>query len=217
MERSSWQRFIEDEIRPRVFTRRTAQLLLTSAFAVAAILIALWLFAPPPNRVEDGLDDASSVATQSPTISPTFAFDEQAMLAIHVAGEVVSSGVHELPAGSRVIDAITAAEGPTSSAELDALNLAAFVADGDRIYVPSEREVEGDPLLVLEQDEGASININRASAGELEELPGVGPATADQIVQDRAANGPFSTVDDLTRVSGIGPATVEKLRDFASV
>jgi competence protein ComEA len=217
VERSSWQRFIEDEIRPRVFTRRTAQLLLTSAFAVAAILIALWLFAPPPNRVEDGLDDASSAATQSPTISPTFAFDEQAMLAVHVAGEVVSSGVHELPAGSRVIDAITAAEGPTSSAELDALNLAAFVADGDRIYVPSEQDVERDPLLVLEQDVGASININRASASELEALPGVGPATADQIVRDRAANGPFNSVDDLTRVSGIGPATVEKLRDLASV
>lgn len=217
MERSSWQRFIETGLRPRVFTRRTAQLLLTSAFAVVAILVALWLFAPPPSRIEDGLDDAASLMTDTPTLSPAIAFNDDVVLAIHVAGEVASPGVHELPAGSRVIDAITAAEGPTSSAELDALNLAAFVADGDRIYVPSEQDVERDPLLVLEQDVGASININRASASELEALPGVGPATADQIVRDRAANGPFTSVDDLTRVSGIGPATVEKLRDLASV
>jgi len=83
--------------------------------------------------------------------------------------------------------------------------------------VPSAQEVEGDSLLVLESGVGTSININRASASELEALPGVGPATADQIVRDRETNGPFASVDELTRVSGIGPATVEKLRDLASV
>ena len=83
--------------------------------------------------------------------------------------------------------------------------------------MPSAQEVEGDSLLVLESGVGISININRASASELEALPGVGPATADQIVRDRETNGPFASVDELTRVSGIGPATVEKLRDLASV
>ena len=83
--------------------------------------------------------------------------------------------------------------------------------------MPSAQEVEGDSLLVLEPGVGTSININRASASELEALPGVGPATADQIVRDRETNGPFASVDELTRVSGIGPATVEKLRDLASV
>ena len=217
MNRSLWQKLLEEQLRPRVFTRRTAQLIFTAGIAVVAIFVGVWLFAPPPSRVEEALNYAAPAETEDLGLSPDLTFDDASMLAIHVAGEVVSSGVHELPAGSRVIDAITAAEGPTSSAELDALNLAAFLADGDRIYVPSLEEVDGDSLLVLEQGVGASININRASAGELEALPGVGPATADQIVRDREANGPFASVDDLTRVSGIGPATVEKLRDLASV
>ena len=217
MERSSWQKFLDAEIRPRVLTRRTAQLVLTAAIAVVAILVGVWLFAPPPSRIEDGLNHAASASSNHMEDEARIDFSDDAMLAIHVAGEVMSSGVHQLPAGSRVIDAINAAAGPTSSAELDALNLAAFVADGDRIYVPSEDEVGGDSLLAVGQGVETSININRASAAELEALPGVGPATADQIVRDRNANGPFSSVDDLTRVSGIGPATVEKLRDLASV
>lgn len=217
MDRSLWQTFLDEQLRPRILTRRTAQLVLTAGVAVVAILIGVWLFAPPPNRVEEGLEYAEPVEADAPVLGPAVEFDDSAVLAIHVAGEVVSSGVHELPAGSRVVDAITAAEGPTSNAELDALNLAEFLADGDRIYVPSAQEVEGDSLLVLEPAAGASININRASASELEALPGVGPATADSIVRDRETNGPFASVDELTRVSGIGPATVEKLRDLASV
>jgi len=217
MDRSLWQTFLDEELRPRMLTRRTAQLVLTAGVAVVAILIGVWLFAPPPDRVEEGLEYAEPAEADAPGLSPVVEFDDSSVLAIHVAGEVVSSGVHELPAGSRVIDAITAADGPTSNAELDALNLAEFLADGDRIYVPSAQEVEGDSLLVLESGVGTSININRASANELEALPGVGPATADQIVRDRETNGPFASVDELTRVSGIGPATVEKLRDLASV
>ena len=217
MDRSLWKTFLDEELRSRILTRRTAQLVLTAGVAVVAILVGVWLFAPPPDRVEEGLEYAASVEADAPGLSPVVEFDDSAVLAIHVAGEVISSGVHELPAGSRVIDAITAAEGPTSDAELDALNLAEFLADGDRIYGPSAQEVEGDSLLVLESGVGTSININRASASELEALPGVGPATADQIVRDRETNGPFASVDELTRVSGIGPATVEKLRDLASV
>ncbi len=217
MDRSLWQTFLDEELRPRILTRRTAQLVLTAGVAVVSILVGVWLFAPPQNRAEEGLEYAASVEADAPGLSPMVEFDDSAVLAVHVAGEVVSSGVHELPAGSRVIDAITAAEGPTSDAELDALNLAEFLADGDRIYVPAAQEVEGDSLLVLESGVGTSININRASASELEALPGVGPATADQIVRDRETNGLFASVDELTRVSGIGPATVEKLRDLASV
>lgn len=217
MDRSLWQTFLDEELRPRILTWRTAQLVLTAGVAVAAILIGVWLFTPPPKRVEEGLDYAASAEAAAPVRSPEMEFGESAVLAIHVAGEVISSGVHELPVGSRVIDAITAAKGPTRNAELDALNLAEFLADGDRIYVPSAQEVEGDSLLELGSASGTSININRASASELEALPGVGPATADQIVRDRETNGPFASVDELTRVSGIGPATVEKLRDLASV
>ena len=122
-----------------------------------------------------------------------------------------------MQAGSRVIDAISAAEGPTERAELDALNLAAFVADGERIYVPAEDEIVAGSMIDIAQGVGTLVNLNRASAIELETLPGIGPATAAEIVNDRSVNGPFSSVDDLVRVSGVGPATVEKLRDVGSV
>ena len=72
-------------------------------------------------------------------------------------------------------------------------------------------------MIDIAQGVGTLVNLNRASAIELETLPGIGPATAAEIVNDRSVNGPFSSVDDLVRVSGVGPATLEKLRDVVSV
>ncbi|MGA1037671.1 MAG: helix-hairpin-helix domain-containing protein [Ilumatobacteraceae bacterium] len=199
-----------------MFNRRTAQLVLTAVTVVTAVLVAVWLFSPPADRVEDSLSSANAEVTTSPPATAVLWLDTSVSLAVHVAGEVASPGVHQMPVGSRVIDAINAADGPTDDAELDALNLAAFVADGDRLYVPSGQALVSDPFVDLGQGVGSPINVNKASAIELESLPGVGPATADQIIREREANGPFSSIDDLTRVSGIGPATVEKLRDVAS-
>jgi competence protein ComEA len=216
MEFSAWRMRVRTELRARVFNRRTAQLLMTAVTVVVAILVAVWLFAPPADRIEDSLTSANAEVSTSSVTTAVLWLDSAVSLSIHVAGEVASPGVHQLPVGSRVIDAITAADGPTDDAELDALNLAAFVADGDRLYVPSSQALDGDPFVDLGQGVGSRINVNTASAIELESLPGVGPATASQIIREREANGPFSSIDDLTRVSGIGPATVEKLRDVAS-
>jgi competence protein ComEA len=216
MEFSAWRMRVRTELRARVFNRRTAQLLMTAVTVVAAILAAVWLFAPPSDRIEDSLPSANSKVSTAPATTAVLWIDTAVSLSVHVAGEVAAPGVHQMPVGSRVIDAITAADGPTDDAELDALNLASFVADGDRVYVPSSEAMNGDPFIYLEQGVGSTINVNTASAIELESLPGVGPATASQIIREREANGPFSSIDDLTRVSGIGPATVEKLRDVAS-
>ena len=216
MEFSVWRERVRSELRARVFNRRTAQLVLTAVTVVTAVLVAVWLFSPPADRVEDSLSSANAEVTTSPPATAVLWLDTSVSLAVHVAGEVASPGVHQMPVGSRVIDAINAADGPTDDAELDALNLAAFVADGDRLYVPSGQALVSDPFVDLGQGVGSPINVNKASAIELESLPGVGPATADQIIREREANGPFSSIDDLTRVSGIGPATVEKLRDVAS-
>ncbi|MGA0885525.1 MAG: helix-hairpin-helix domain-containing protein [Ilumatobacteraceae bacterium] len=216
MECSVWRERVRSELRARVFNRRTAQLVLTAVTVVTAVLVAVWLFSPPADRVEDSLSSANAEVTTSPPATAVLWLDTSVSLAVHVAGEVASPGVHQMPVGSRVIDAINAADGPTDDAELDALNLAAFVADGDRLYVPSGQALVSDPFVDLGQGVGSPINVNKASAIELESLPGVGPATADQIIREREANGPFSSIDDLTRVSGIGPATVEKLRDVAS-
>lgn len=143
--------------------------------------------------------------------------DAPSVLVVHVAGAVAAPGVHELGTGARVLDALQAAGGPVGDAELDALNLAAPLVDGQRIHVPRVGEVVvgadpsfagGPPVL---------IDLNRAGATELEALPGVGPAIAAEIIADRERNGPFATVDDLLRVRGIGPAKLAAVRDRATV
>jgi competence protein ComEA len=141
---------------------------------------------------------------------------------VHVAGAVVEPGVYELGADARVRDVIVAAGGPTETADWNALNLAAVVADGVKVYVPSLGE-ELPPSLVASsggtgtaQRPAGPIDLNVATADELEALPGVGPATASAIVVDRERNGPFLDVDDLDRVPGIGPAKLDALRDLVT-
>lgn len=153
----------------------------------------------------------------------------------HIAGAVVAPGVRTLPAGARLTDLVAAAGGVAPDADLDRVNLAAPVVDGSRVWVP--RRGEEVPALV-DADVGhgpagapggagtdsaaggagpATVSINHASEVELEELPGVGPATAAAIVAHREANGPFRSVDDLLEVRGIGPAKLEQIRPLASL
>lgn len=149
---------------------------------------------------------------------------------VHVSGAVHSPGVVQLPPGSRVEDALQAAGGTTEDADLAAINLARPLADGEQIHVPVPGEeapsvaapgdpgagggADGDPG---EGTGGGPIDLNTASAAQLEELPGVGPSIAQRILEHREKNGPFASVDALLEVSGIGPATLEKIRDRASV
>jgi competence protein ComEA len=127
--------------------------------------------------------------------------------------------VYTLVSGDRVHAAIEAAGGATAEAEPDALNLAAEVADGSRIYVPAVGEVVVPEPASLANDPPAPvgpIDVNRATASQLETLPGVGPATSTAIVTERERNGPFLNVDDLARVPGIGPAKLAGLRDLVT-
>ena len=212
---------IPTPLRERICPRRTVQLAGTAVLASLVIVAGIWLFSPPESSVNAGLTFAAA-ATDLSAGEPlgedgAVGFAQQVAVSIHVAGEANRPGVHELQAGSRVINAISAAAGPTESAELDALNLAAFVADGERIYVPAEDEMIAGTMIDIAQGAGTLVNLNRASAIGLESLPGIGPETAAEIVNDRLANGPFSSIDDLVRVLGVGLATVEKLPDVASV
>jgi competence protein ComEA len=130
-------------------------------------------------------------------------------LIVDVSGAVAAPGLVELSPGARVADAIDAAGGASADAVLDDLNLARKVADGEQIVVPRAGE---------EKDaEGGLINLNRADALELEDLPGVGPVLAQRIVADREANGPFATLDDLGRVPGVGAAIIGGLDGIATV
>lgn len=141
------------------------------------------------------------------------------VVVVHVLGAVVDPGIVELPLGSRVVDAIAAAGGPTDDADLAAVNLARVIADGEQLRLPAVGEVP--PLSPSAGGAAASadgrININTADAAGLEQLPGVGPAIAARIIAWREQNGPFRSVDELTAVSGIGEKTLDGLRDRATV
>lgn len=143
---------------------------------------------------------------------------------VHVAGAVRKPGLYELEQAARVHDALVAAGDATSKADLDRLNLAQVLQDGQQIFVPAKGEavtLSNSSLAgaaVGSQTGGATalINVNLASIEQLDELPGVGPAIAQRIIEFRTENGPFTRLDDLQSVSGIGPALLEKIQPLAT-
>lgn len=161
--------------------------------------------------------------------APDLATPERAEdgIVVHVAGEVASPGVYVLPNGSRVVDAVEAAGGATSDSDTDMINLALPVHDGEQIYIPP-RQLQPPPMqevnvpsnrvdITVSSPGDGLININTASAVELEQLPGVGPVTAARIVEYRENHGHFYSVDDLLDVSGIGEAKLSKIAPYATV
>jgi competence protein ComEA len=145
------------------------------------------------------------------------------VVVIHVTGAVRTPGVYELPPGQRVADAIDAAGGALANADPNVLNLAAPIADGDRIAVPAAGATStaaghshaGSGTDAA--DAAGPVDVNAASAAELETLPGIGPATAAAILDYRERNGPFASVDDLDAVPGIGSAKLDVIRDLVTV
>jgi len=145
-------------------------------------------------------------------------------LVVHVAGGVVRPGVYHLPAGSRVDDAITAAGGPVPGVDIDAVNRAAPLTDGQRVRVPlpGEPAPPPDDVPVPTTTPGAPppaapVNLNTATVEQLETLPGVGPAIAAAIVEQRTRVGGFKTVRDLLDVRGIGESRLAQLEPLVTV
>ena len=152
-----------------------------------------------------------------------------ALILVHVGGAVAAPGVYAVPEGARVEDALAAAGGLGPDAAPDAVNRARVLADGEQVVIPTAEEAATAPAPAPaggasgpgtpsgSAPSGGKVNLNTASAAELTALNGIGEATAAKIVADREARGPFSTVDDLARVSGIGPKKLESLRDAVCV
>ena len=134
-------------------------------------------------------------------------------LVVDVAGAVRRPGLYRLPDGSRVADALHRAGGPTSKAFLEGLNLAAPLADGQQVLVP--RKVAGGAAAAAGAP-GATgpVSLSAATLEQLDTLPGVGPVTAQKILDYRTAHGAFRSVEELDAVPGIGPATIEELREL---
>jgi competence protein ComEA len=195
-----------------------ARLVAASAATVVVCAGAVWLLRAPPPATEASLPRATTTSVPTVASQPVAVAPADIRVLVHVAGAVAEPGVYELGADARVRDAIVAAGGPTELADWNALNLAAAVADGVKVYVPIVgEEVPASLTVPAPGDVGPPtlpIDVNVATADELEALPGVGPATATAIVTERERNGPFLDVDDLDRVPGIGPAKLAALRDL---
>ena len=173
-------------------------------------------------------------ASPSPTgPDPPGSPPSAATVTVHAAGAVVSPGIYTVPPSARVADVITAAGGSLPEADLDRVNLAERVADGERVYVP--RRGEPDPAGGGASGTGASLagtgaasggtgptaaaplDLNTATADQLDTLPGVGPATAQAIITYRTRHGRFRSVTELLEVPGIGPAKLEAVRALVRV
>ena len=133
------------------------------------------------------------------------------MVVVDVAGDVKNPGVYELPINSRVNDAIKAAGGTNKSADLSYINQARVVKDGEQIFI--DKKVSGTTSTIRRSTAiNGIININRATAKELDKLPGIGPVIAGRITEYRKVNGFFTTIDDLKEVQGMGASTLEKFK-----
>ena len=132
------------------------------------------------------------------------------LLVIDVQGEVKTPGVYELPINSRVNDAIKAAGGAKPNADLSFINQARLIKDGEQIYI--DKKSIGTTNFRRSTAASGIININRATAKELDKLPGIGPVIAGRIVEYRKVNGFFQSIDDLKKVQGIGASTLEKFK-----
>ena len=143
-------------------------------------------------------------------------------IVVQIAGAVPRPGVYALARGSRVQDAISAAGGFLAEADKTGINLARALEDGEQLEIPyteGASPVLGTPLPASTESASSAelININTASLAELDSLPGIGPTTAQKIIDYREQSGPFLAKEDIINVSGIGPGTYERIKDLITV
>jgi len=183
-----------------------------------ALTVALLLLGARAIRAEgsDGSSYSSSSSSPPSAVSSgSFTLDSGGSggdVVVDVTGAVARPGVYRLPSGARVTDAVQRAGGATGSAMLEAINLAARLADGQQVVVP-KRSPGGAPLAAAgPAGEEGPISLGTATVEQLDTIDGIGPVTAQDIVEFREQHGGLSSVDQLDQVSGIGPATMESLR-----
>lgn len=189
----------------------------------ALALAAYLLLRPPPTPVEAGLEHASSSLGVAGEASPASSVLDGSdsvptslvVVTVHVAGRVQHPDVYSLPAGSRVVDAVSAAGGAAMFADVNAVNLATVLVDGQQVYIPAIGEAPRAGTATSPSPGSSApfepVNINTADEAALDSLPGVGPSTARAIVAYRDEHGPFASIESLDQVPGIGPSKVANL------
>src|SRR5919197_6685415 len=198
-----------------------SQLVVYGAVAVVLLLVgARWIRSGDANGTPAGdvsYGDGASAASASGT-EAGFSVDAEGGtdVVVDVAGAVAKPGVYRLPAGSRVNDAVQRAGGATARASVESINLAARLTDGQQVVVPEK--VKGSSATVASSSGTATtepagpISLGTATVEELDTIEGIGPVTAQKIVEFRDQHGGVSSVDQLDQIDGIGPATMDALR-----
>ncbi len=146
---------------------------------------------------------------------------------VHIAGYVVNEGIIELEEGARIQDAIEAAGGLTEDADIEKVNLAYKIEDGQKIYIPNKQESQEEDIIIVKNENGEGIisgeeqsekvNINTANQTELETLPGIGPSTALKIIEYRELNGKFKDTEELKNIPGIGEAKFKNIENEITI
>ena len=196
--------------------RHWSVLALLALTAVATGLVAAYVRRPSAA--------APPVTVFQPPARPTLSPTPLPQIVVHVNGAVASPGVYQLPVGSRIDDAIKTAGGSLPDADLNRLNLAARVIDGQQVKVPL-RQAQASPAPVAASGSMAApgapptgrVNLNSATIPELDGLPGVGPVTAQRIVAYREQHGPFTRVEQLREAKLVNNAMFEKIKDLVAV
>lgn len=197
--------------------------------AILVIGIGIYGFVTMQNE-ENSIDINDMIETENIEQNNS---EQEEKIVVHITGEVNKAGVVILPKGARIADAIEAAEGTTKEADLEQINLAYVLEDGQKIYIPNKKDKEansekvyitsesGNNVIVKDtitsKGENKKVNINQATQSELETLPGIGPSIASRIIEYRQQNGKFNTIEDLKNVKGIGDAKFENVKKYIVV
>jgi competence protein ComEA len=179
---------------------------------VAALALLVALILAGRHLARGGAPTERAVAAQ---VEPLGA-DSAPKLVVHVVGAVRRPGLYRLPDRSRIADAVTRAGGPTRRADLSAVNLAAPVADGVQVVVPARTPPDKGGDSPASSSPQGPVHLNTARLEELDGLPGIGPVTAQKIIDYREQHGAFASLDDLDAIPGIGPARLEQLKEVAA-
>lgn len=184
-------------------------------FLIIVVIICVYVFVKNSfSNDEYAVVDTENIVVSSNVEETTEETDD--IIKVHITGEVANTGLIELEAGSRIYDAIEKCGGTTDMADVSKVNLAYILSDGEKIYIPSIND-DDDVEYIVSSDSSSKININTATAEQLETLNGIGETTAEAIISYREENGNFSTIEDIKNVSGIGDSKFEKIKDYICV
>lgn len=179
------------------------------------------------NEIIEGNEESKELEENNTQNQDKIEMEDNEDIVIHITGEVNKPGIVVLKKNSRIADAINSAGGATKEADLNQINLAYILEDGQKIYVPNKNEkIEEDEYITgnsgnteksNNSKEGEKVNINEAMQTELEGLPGIGPSLASRIIEYRETNGKFKKIEDLQNVKGIGDAKFNDIKDKVSI